>query len=103
MIKTFYCKKCVYPSHSVNISFDEKGVCNICRQIEYKKDNINWDDKAKDFEKILEIYRGKHAYDCIVPFSGGKDSSYTLYYLMKEYNIKPLVVRFNHGFLRKNM
>jgi len=38
-----------------------------------------------------------------VPFSGGKDSTWTLYYLMKEYKIKPLVVRFDHGFLRPNL
>jgi len=38
-----------------------------------------------------------------VPFSGGKDSTWTLYYLMKEYGIKPLVVRFDHGFMRPNL
>ena len=34
---------------------------------------------------------------------GGKDSTWTLYYLMKEYGLKPLVVRFDHGFLRPNL
>jgi N-acetyl sugar amidotransferase len=38
-----------------------------------------------------------------VPFSGGKDSTWTLYYLVKEYGIKPLVVRFDHGFFRPNL
>jgi len=38
-----------------------------------------------------------------VPFSGGKDSTWALYYLMKEYKVKPLVVRFDHGFLRPNL
>ena len=33
-------------------------------------------------------------------FSGGKDSTYTLYYLVKHYNLKPLVVQFNHGFFK---
>ena len=51
-------------------------------------------------DRVIEKYRGRYDYDCIVPFSGGKDSTYTLYYLMKEYKIKPLVVRFNHGFMR---
>ena len=38
-----------------------------------------------------------------MPFSGGKDSTFQLYYLMKEYNIKPLIVRFNHGFMRQTI
>ena len=54
-------------------------------------------------DALIEEYRGKHDYDCIVPFSGGKDSTWTLYYLVKEYGIKPLVVRFDHGFLRPNL
>lgn len=53
--------------------------------------------------KLVEEYRGKYAYDCIVPFSGGKDSTFTLFYLMKEFKIKPLVVQFNHGFLRQGL
>ena len=54
-------------------------------------------------DELIEEYRGKYEYDCIVPFSGGKDSTFTLYYLMKEYNIKPLVVQFDHGFMRPNL
>ena len=48
----------------------------------------------------MDKYRGKYDYDCIVPFSGGKDSTYTLWYLIKEKGLKPLVVRFDHGFYR---
>ncbi|MCC6642211.1 MAG: N-acetyl sugar amidotransferase, partial [Deltaproteobacteria bacterium] len=48
-------------------------------------------------------HRGQHAYDCIVPFSGGKDSTFTLWYLVREKKLRPLVVRFDHGFLRKNV
>ena len=59
--------------------------------------------EKKEFDKIIENYRGKNDYDCIVPFSGGKDSTWTLYYLVKEYKIKPLVIRFDHGFLRNNL
>ena len=52
---------------------------------------------------MVEKYRGKYDYDCLVPFSGGKDSVWTLYYLVKKYKLKPLVVRFDHGFLRPNL
>ena len=54
-------------------------------------------------DSLVQDYRGKNDYDCLIPFSGGKDSTYTLYYLVKEYKLKPLVVQFNHGFMRPNL
>ncbi len=80
--------------------FDGKGSCNICQQTKFKQTAVNWTAKKKELDELVETYRGKNDYDCIVPFSGGKDSSWTLYYLVKEYKLKPLVVRFDHGFLR---
>lgn len=97
------CTKCVLPETHETITFDEEGSCNICGQREHRNTNIDWKLKKKEFDKIIENYRGKNDYDCIVPFSGGKDSTWTLYYLVKEYKIKPLVIRFDHGFLRNNL
>ena len=51
----------------------------------------------------MSKYKNKNKYDCIVPFSGGKDSTWTLYYIVKHLNLNPLVVRFDHGFLRPNL
>lgn len=97
------CTKCLLPETHESISFDEKGVCSICRQVEFKDGSIDWESRKKDLGALIEEHRGKYDYDCIVPFSGGKDSVWTLYYLMKEYKVKPLVVRFDHGFLRPNL
>jgi len=97
------CTKCVLPETHETIIFDEDGVCNICRQHEFKQNVINWEEKKRELDELIDGYRGKHDYDCIVPFSGGKDSTWTLYYLVKEYGLKPLVVRFDHGFLRPNL
>lgn len=94
------CTKCVLPETHETIQFDELGVCNICRNIEFKNQKINWQLKKQELDEIINEVKGKHDYDCIVPFSGGKDSTWTLYYLVKEYGLKPLVVRFDHGFLR---
>jgi N-acetyl sugar amidotransferase len=88
------------PETQETIVFDDQGVCNVCRQIEYKQQKIDWAAKRKEFEALLNQYRGKHSYDCIVPFSGGKDSTYTLYSLVREFGLKPLVVSFDHGFFR---
>lgn len=97
------CTKCLLPETHETIIFDEEGVCNICRQNEFKKDKIDWISKKEELNDLIASYRGKYDYDCIVPFSGGKDSTWALYYLMKEYKLKPLVVRFDHGFLRPNL
>jgi N-acetyl sugar amidotransferase len=103
MVELKRCKKCLLPETHESIMFDEEGICNICRQNEFKNDKIDWAQRKKDLTELVEAYRGKGDYDCIVPFSGGKDSTWTLYYLMKEYKLKPLVVRFDHGFLRPNL
>lgn len=97
------CTNCGLPETYETIEFDGEGVCNICRQKEYRDKSIDWADRKTQLDELIEQYRGKHEYDCIIPFSGGKDSTYTLYYLIKEYKIKPLVIQFNHGFFRPNL
>lgn len=97
------CTKCVLPETHETIVFDQAGVCNVCQQQEFKQTQVDWTAKKKELDELIESHRGKYDYDCLVPFSGGKDSTWTLYYLMKEYGLKPLVVRFDHGFLRPNV
>jgi N-acetyl sugar amidotransferase len=97
------CTRCLLPETHESITFDDEGLCNICQQNHFKNNSINWLNKHKDLDKLVEQYRGKNDYDCLVPFSGGKDSVWTLYYLVKKYKLKPLVVRFDHGFLRPNL
>lgn len=97
------CKKCLLPETYETIEFDENGICNICRQQKHKQENIDWSSRKQQLDELIEKYRGKYDYDCLVPFSGGKDSTYTLAYLVKEYRVKPLVVRFDHGFMRPKL
>ena len=103
MNKLKRCKKCLLPETHESITFDDDGLCNICQQNQFKKNKIDWLSKHKELDKLVEQYRGKNDYDCLVPFSGGKDSVWTLYYLVNKYKLKPLVVRFDHGFLRPNL
>ena len=97
------CTKCGLPETYETIEFNEVGICNICLQREHRDTSIDWNDRKQMLDDVIEKYRGKHAYDCIVPFSGGKDSTFTLYYLVKKYKLKPLVIQFNHGFMRPNL
>ena len=97
------CRRCGLPETYETIEYDSYGVCNICLQHEYKRDKIDWSERKRMLDSLVQDYRGKSDYDCLIPFSGGKDSTYTLYYLIKEYKLKPLVVQFNHGFMRPNL
>jgi N-acetyl sugar amidotransferase len=97
------CTQCNIPETHETIEFDGAGVCNICRGHEFKTQQIDWGERRDQLATLIESYRGKYDYDCLVPFSGGKDSTWTLYYLMKEFKVRPLVVRFDHGFLRPNL
>lgn len=91
-----YCTKCILPDTHETISFDEAGVCNVCRQAEKKHLDIDWAARRKMLDSIVEQYKGKGIYDCIVPYSGGKDSAFQLWYIVTQLKMKPLVVRFDH-------
>lgn len=90
MIK--YCKKCVMPNTKPNLRFDEEGVCNACRNFENRKE-INWEKRKKSLEEILNRYRSKDGsnWDCIIPVSGGKDSTFQVIKML-ELGMNPLCV-----------
>ncbi|MGB7419210.1 MAG: N-acetyl sugar amidotransferase [Erythrobacter sp.] len=90
------CTNCLVPETVDTISFDEMGVCSVCRQVEAKHGAIDWDARGKQLDAIVEEYKGKGLYDCVVPYSGGKDSVFQLWYIVKVLGLKPLVVRYNH-------
>jgi len=91
-----YCTKCVLPETHETIEFDSKGVCNICRQAEKKHGEIDWNARGEMLQKIVAQYKEFNQYDCILPYSGGKDSVYQLWYVVTQLKMKPLVVRFDH-------
>lgn len=94
---------CLLPETHETLRIDSEGVCNICRDQELKA-SIDWAARLSELDDLVEMYRGRFRYDCLIPFSGGKDSTWTLYYLMNRYEgLRPLVVRFNHGFMRNNL
>jgi len=90
------CDKCLLPQTHETITYDDKGVCSVCRQIETKQETIDWKKRRELLTELISKYKDKYLYDCIVPFSGGKDSTYQLYFIVKELGLKPLVIRFDH-------
>jgi len=106
MKKNFFiksCSNCMLPETYETFVFDSKGVCNVCNNHKYQKSKIDWDKRIKIFEKLVLDFRGKGDYDCIVPFSGGKDSTFVLHEIIVRHKLKPLVVSFDHGFFRKQL
>lgn len=91
--KVIYCKKCLMPNSRPRISFDEDGICNACRHAKEKWENIDWGARKKEFLELIEPHRPKDgSWDCIVPWSGGKDSSAIAYKLKFEFGMNPLLV-----------
>ena len=87
------CTKCILPYTFPFIAFNKAGVCNFC--LNHKNRNK---PKPKDqLIRILNKYRNKSYEDCIVPFSGGRDSSYALHLIVKELNMKPITYTYDWG------
>lgn len=83
------------PDTRPRIVFDEDGVCNACRNAEEKK-RIDWDARRRECLELVEPYRSADgSWDCIVPWSGGKDSSSIAYKLKFELGLNPLLVTFS--------
>ena len=96
------CKKCFLPETYETIEFNDSS-CNICDSNINLKKKIDWKKKKEELIELVNKYKGKYDYDCIIPFSGGKDSTFQAYYVIKELKLKPLLIRFNHGFFRKQV
>jgi hypothetical protein len=92
------CSRCVLPESRPDIVLDEKGVCNICRAAEKAAPVDDAPLLETDFVRMINKYRGKSKYDCLVMCSGGKDSTSSLYYMKKRYHLNPLAFTFDHGF-----
>jgi len=90
--KIFWCKTCVVMSTRPRIKFDENGKCSACQWSEKKK-NINWTERQKKLDELLDKHRSKEGkYDCITTVSGGKDGSYVTYNLKHKHGMNPLAV-----------
>ncbi len=90
-----YCKKCVFPETKPDLTIDQNGVCSACRSVNEKFDQIDWDMRKQEFEEIINNYKKDGVgYDCIIPVSGGKDSTYQAYLMKQVYGLNPLCICF---------
>jgi N-acetyl sugar amidotransferase len=103
-----FCKRCVVsnqrPSSTVEfknrseskketIDFDDEGVCSACRYAEIKAREIDWTVRENELRRLCDQHRSKTGqYDCLVPGSGGKDSTFTSHILKNKFGMHPLTV-----------
>lgn len=90
------CTKCILPETFPYIEFDHEGICSSCNS--YQKTTIKG---ADEFSKVMKVHRlnDKTKHDCLMPFSGGRDSSYALHYVVKELGMNPIAFSYDWGML----
>ncbi len=105
--KVVFCDKCVIsnqrPASTIEfrhtpdsikttMHMDAHGVCDACRFAELKE-TVDWEKREEELLKLLDKHRRNDGYyDCIVPGSGGKDSSYQAHILKYKYGMHPLTI-----------
>ena len=93
------CSKCVIPETYPGIQIDSDGLCNFCRDMpEHQAPR-----RPGNPEKLLALI-AKHRlpdspYDCAVALSGGRDSTYVLYYAVRVLGLRVLAFTVDHGLL----
>ena len=89
MIK--WCKSCILPDSRPNLIIEKNGVCNACNN-HLKKDAVDWEKREISFNNLInKIKKASGNYDCIIPVSGGKDSTWQVIKLLK-YGLNPLAI-----------
>lgn len=89
------CTKCILPETFPFIEFDDSGVCNYCNN--YNKTNYLG---KENLLKIADTFRKSGGEpECLIPFSGGRDSSFVLHYAVKELGLKPIAFSYDWGMI----
>lgn len=95
------CTRCILDTSDRDIEFDDNGVCNHCREVDWmlKRQTLGEEESKRRLESLCDTIRregeGK-PYDCLMGLSGGVDSSYVAY-LAKQLRLRPLAVHFDNG------
>ena len=89
------CSRCLLPETMPFISFDEEGVCNYCRDYEQRGSFLKGEKALEEFVSKYRSASGEP--DCIVGFSGGRDSSYGLDYFKNHLGMHPIAFTYDWG------
>jgi hypothetical protein len=97
------CTNCILPETFPGIRFNEEGVCIHCQKFLGKEGKLAQDKKEYE-HKFLQLLSelgssDQRTYDVLMAYSGGKDSTYTMYLLREKYNLRILALSFDNGFI----
>jgi N-acetyl sugar amidotransferase len=95
------CARCVMDTTIKVIDFDEKNICNYCKDYDYRVATELYKEPERSRRLNILIDRikkegQKKEYDCIIGVSGGVDSTYVAY-LVKEFGLRPLAIHLDNG------
>jgi N-acetyl sugar amidotransferase len=85
-----YCVKCLLPETKPDLWFDAEGVCAACLNFDARQE-VDWSDRLQQLQEIVGRYRSNSKWDCVVPVSGGKDSTWQVLKVI-QMGLNPLCV-----------
>lgn len=87
-----YCVRCVLPDSKPDLVLDESGFCSACRYYE-ARGAIDWELRREELLGLVDRFSvaNEGRWDCIVPVSGGKDSTFQVLQL-RDLGLNPLCV-----------
>ncbi|OGR03536.1 MAG: hypothetical protein A2284_15865 [Deltaproteobacteria bacterium RIFOXYA12_FULL_61_11] len=91
------CSTCVLPASFPGEAFDAEGRCHNCQEHSPEASREARAAGRRELETVYARYRGWGSPNCVLAFSGGKDSAFTLAHLVREAGLKPLAVLIDHG------
>ncbi len=99
MVEKNICQKCILPQEFPGITFSAEGVCNYCEEYQKEAGQEDLGSYEKQFLEFCASHKTNSEYDCLLAYSGGKDSTYTLYLLREKYGLNVLAYTFDNGFI----
>ena len=92
------CVRCIIPASYPGVTLNEAGVCSLCLS-HRPLTNVDKNSRQVELDEIIRQIKVQNGhYDVLVPWSGGKDSTFVLYVMKKIYNLKVLALNYDNGF-----
>ncbi|MBZ0289465.1 MAG: amino acid adenylation domain-containing protein, partial [Anaerolineae bacterium] len=97
-----YCTRCGLASNFPGVTYDDEGVCHLCRAYDSYKDRAQaYFKPMAELQALFEQIKGGGDYDCLALFSGGKDSTYMLAQLAAA-GLKVLAFTLDNGYISED-
>ena len=97
------CSQCLLHKAHPNVTLNSIGICNVCQEFSQKKEKaLKYFKSQKELDDLITEAKKNSTskYDCLLLYSGGKDSSYVLYKLVKM-GLRVLAFTFDNGYISK--